>query len=68
MKGISLPVNAIVIIAVAVLVLAVVAAFFVGAIGSGWGTITLEQDLTVNWSQFTLGASAALNFNLPLPF
>jgi hypothetical protein len=32
------------------------------------GTVALYQDLTVHWSQLTLGISAALNFNLPLPF
>ena len=46
MKGISLPVNAIVIIAIAILVLTVVAAFFVGGVGPGMQTITLEQAFT----------------------
>ncbi|GEM_PF-1775980 len=30
------------------------------------GTMTVDQDFTVNWGQFTLGASAAFHFSLPL--
>jgi len=40
MKGISMPINLIVIIAIAVLVLIVLAAFFTGAIGPGTTTIS----------------------------
>jgi hypothetical protein len=46
MKGIELPVNAIVIVAVAILVLAVIAAFFVGALGTNMAGINLEQAFT----------------------
>lgn len=43
MKGISLPINAIVVVAVAVLVLVVIAAFFAASAGSGMTTITHQQ-------------------------
>ena len=42
-KGISLPINMVVILAVAVLVLVVVAAYFVISAGRGFGAITTEQ-------------------------
>ena len=55
MKGISLPVNAIVIIAIAILVLAVVAAFFTGVLGGGIATISLEQAFTKGCDSLSRG-------------
>lgn len=46
MKGISLPINMIVIVAIAVLVLVVTAGFFGGFFGSNVGTIQLEQAIS----------------------
>ncbi len=43
MRGMELPINMIVIIAVAVLVLTVIAAFFTGALGQGVNTIAVEN-------------------------
>ena len=42
-KGISLPINLVVILAIAVLVLVVVAAFFILSTSSGFGSIATEQ-------------------------
>ena len=43
MKGLELPINIIVIIAVAVLVFTVIAAFFTGALSQGVNTIAVEN-------------------------
>ncbi|MBI4163127.1 MAG: hypothetical protein HY513_05575 [Candidatus Aenigmarchaeota archaeon] len=43
MRGLELPINIIVIIAIAVLVLTVIAAFFTGALGGGTNAIATEQ-------------------------
>ena len=44
-KGLSLPINLIVILAIAILVMVVVAAFFVGAVTPGIGGISLDSAL-----------------------
>jgi hypothetical protein len=46
MKGLELPINMIVVIAIAVLVLTVVAAFFVGQTGGGVDTVRFESAFT----------------------
>ena len=43
MRGLELPINMIVVIAIAVLALTVIAAFFTGSIGGGINSITVEQ-------------------------
>ena len=51
-KGLELPINMLVIIAIAVLILVVVALFFTGTFGSGIDTITFEpafQQACNNW-------------------
>ena len=55
MKGISLPVNTIVIIAIAILVLSVLAAFFTGFISGGIITLSLEQAFTKGCDAFMRG-------------
>ena len=43
MRGLELPINMIVVIAIAVLALTVIAAFFTGSIGKGINTFEVEQ-------------------------
>ncbi len=72
MKGIDLPINAIVIVAIAVLVLVVIAAFFVGVVGPGTGTMNSQSAWNKGCAQATARGCMQADFGLvqdlePLP-
>jgi hypothetical protein len=68
MKGLELPVNMIIVIALAVLVLVVIAAFFATQTGSGFNTIALESSFSSACNQlrtaYSCGESGLVGNNI----
>ncbi|MCX6819097.1 MAG: hypothetical protein NT129_03820 [Candidatus Aenigmarchaeota archaeon] len=70
MKGIDLPINAIVIVAIAVLVLVVIAAFFVGVVGPGTGSMNSQNAWNTGCAQARARGCLQADFGVegePLP-